>query len=107
MNKTTITTEEQKKIEDISTRYRQITYELGDLRVSRIIIQQQMNELSTQLESISESEVKLVDEYRKLQEEDGTLLAALEKTYGAGTLNIEDGTFISTEETKSEVSSKK
>ena len=78
--------EEIKKVTDIRRNYLAIQNGFGQLYLSK------MN-LEKQLDSIDKNYESLTSEYEKTQQAEKDLVQSFQDAYGVGTLNIEDGTF--------------
>jgi len=85
-----VTDEELNAIKDLGTKYNQISTALGQLRVQRLILNQQ-------LEQIEKAEESLENDYVSNQEKEHTLIKNLNENYGIGTLNPQTGEFTVTE----------
>lgn len=85
-----VTDEELNAIKDLGTKYNQISTALGQLRVQRLILNQQ-------LEQIEKAEESLENDYVSNQEREQTLVKNLNENYGTGTLNPQTGEFTVTE----------
>ena len=75
------------KIKEMQSKYSKSTFELGDLQVQKLILQQQFK-------SIQEREKNLITEFINIQTEERTLADELTKAYGNGRLDLETGNFI-------------
>ena len=93
-----VTDEELQGIKDLGTNYQAISNSFGQIKVQRLILEQQ-------LESLEESEAQLETNYVETQEKERELLKTFNEKYGRGTLNPQTGEFVSTEEVKPEESS--
>ena len=93
------TEDELKSLQDLQTSYQQKQLQFGQLRVQRLLVQQQ-------LDAIDDTEAKLEVEYGEVQETERKLVADLNKKYGPGNLDPQTGVFTpapvaeETEETK-------
>ena len=85
-----VTDEELNAIKDLGTKYNQISTALGQLRVQRLILNQQ-------LEQIEKAEESLENDYVSNQEREQTLVKNLNENYGTGTLNPQTGEFTVTQ----------
>ena len=85
-----VTDEELNAIKDLGTKYNQISTALGQLRVQRLILNQQ-------LEQIEKAEESLENDYVSNQEREQTLVKNLNESYGTGTLNPQTGEFTVTQ----------
>ena len=80
------TEDELKSLQDLQTEYQQKQLQFGQLRVQRLLVQQQ-------LDSISDAEAKLEVEYGEVQETERTLVQSLNEKYGPGNLDPATGVF--------------
>ena len=78
--------EELKSLSDLQSSYQQKQLQFGQLRVQRLLVQQQ-------LDSISDAEAKLEVEYRDVQETERNLVKQLNEKYGPGNLDPATGVF--------------
>tara|TARA_Y100000401_G_C8315717_1_gene222277 strand:- start:256 stop:510 length:255 start_codon:yes stop_codon:yes gene_type:complete len=74
------TEEEMKKVNEIKTKYQEITVSLGQVELDRLLLEEQRTELNRQYKEQREIEAKYAKE--------------LSAKYGVGTLDIETGNFI-------------
>ena len=74
------TEEEMKKVNEIKTKYQEITVSLGQVELDRLLLEEQRAELNRQYKEQREIEAKYAKE--------------LSAKYGVGTLDIETGNFI-------------
>ena len=81
--------EELQSLSDLSTNYQNIQTSFGQLRVQKILAQQQ-------LDGLEEAEVKMEDDYTDLQQKERDLVAELNKKYGPGSLDPQTGVFTPT-----------
>ncbi len=86
METTKLTTEELQKINEMQTSYAEITAQLGQLQIEKMLVKQQLNRL-TELETQFESN------YMSLQSTEETFAKELESKYGKGEVNLETGEF--------------
>ena len=77
---------ELKSFQDLQTSYQQKQLQFGQLRVQRLLVQQQ-------LDAIDDTEAKLEVEYGEVQETERKLVADLNKKYGPGNLDPATGVF--------------
>jgi hypothetical protein len=73
-------------IQELRSKFNQNAYELGVLNIDINIMEQRIKQ--SQLE-----QERLFGEFTELQQTEQTLLEAMKERYGAGSINIEDGTF--------------
>ena len=78
--------EELKSLSDLHSSYQQKQLQFGQLRVQRLLVQQQ-------LDSISDAEAKLEVEYGDVQETERNLVKQLNEKYGPGNLDPATGVF--------------
>ena len=83
---TKFTEDELKSLQDLQNSYQQKQLQFGQLRVQRLLVQQQ-------LDSIDETETKLEVEYGEVQDTERKLVADLNKKYGPGNLDPATGVF--------------
>ena len=83
---TKFTEDELKSLQDLQNSYQQKQLQFGQLRVQRLLVQQQ-------LDSIDDTEAKLEVEYGEVQETERKLVADLNKKYGPGNLDPTTGVF--------------
>ena len=81
-----LSTEELEKVKDIRKNYITIQNAFGQLHLTKLNLEKQLNNIDANYES-------LTDEYEKTQDAERTLIKSIQDKYGVGTLNIEDGTF--------------
>tara|TARA_Y100000593_G_C4146068_1_gene254669 strand:- start:101 stop:415 length:315 start_codon:yes stop_codon:yes gene_type:complete len=80
------TDDELKNLGAIQTSYQNIQTGFGQLRVQRLLLEQQVN-------SLEEAEINLEEEYVKAQDNEKTFVQSLNDKYGPGTLNPTTGVF--------------
>ena len=85
--------EELKSLSDLQSSYQQKQLQFGQLRVQRLLVQQQ-------LDSISDAEAKLEVEYGDVQETERNLVKQLNEKYGPGNLDPATGVFTPTPKTE-------
>ena len=78
--------EELKSLQDLQNSYQQKQLQFGQLRVQRLLVQQQ-------LDSIDETEARFEVEYGEVQDTERKLVADLNKKYGPGNLDPATGVF--------------
>ena len=83
---TKFTEDELKSLQDLQNSYQQKQLQFGQLRVQRLLVQQQ-------LDAIDDTEAKLEVEYGEVQETERKLVADLNKKYGPGNLDPTTGVF--------------
>ena len=84
------TDDELKQLQGLQTSYQEKQLQFGQLKVQRILFQQQSDALET-------AEVSLEEEYKGVQETERNLVQQLNEKYGPGSLNPETGVFTPTE----------
>ena len=83
---TKFTDDELKSLQDLQNSYQGKQLQFGQLRVQRLLVQQQ-------LDSIDDAEAKLEVEYAGVQDTERKLVADLNKKYGPGNLDPTTGVF--------------
>ena len=78
--------EELKSLQDLQQQYQQKQLQFGQLRVQRLLVQQQ-------LDAIDDTEAKLEVEYGEVQDTERKLVADLNEKYGPGNLDPATGVF--------------
>ena len=81
-----VTDEELQSIKDLGTKYNTISSAFGQLRVQRLILEQQ-------LEQVDKAEKNLEEDYISTQGKEQALVQGLNENYGTGTLNPQTGEF--------------
>ena len=81
--------EELKSLQDLQNSYQGKQLQFGQLRVQRLLVQQQ-------LDALDDAEAKLEVEYGEVQETERTLVQDLNKKYGPGNLDPATGVFTPT-----------
>ena len=84
------TDDELKQLQGLQTSYQEKQLQFGQLKVQRILLQQQSD-------ALEEAEVKLEEDYKGVQETERGIVQQLNEKYGPGSLNPETGMFTSTE----------
>ena len=82
--------EELKSLSELAQGYQTTQAAFGQLRVQKILLQQQQ-------EGLEEAEVKLESDYISLQEKERGLVKELNDKYGPGSLDPQTGVFTPTE----------
>ena len=92
------TDEELKSLQDLSQSYQNIQASFGQLKVQKILNQQQS-------EALEEAEVKMDADYKEIQDKERELVQQLNEKYGPGQLDPQTGVFtpVSQEEATEEV----
>ena len=78
--------EELKSLSELSQGYQNIQSAFGQLRVQKILLEQQK-------ESLEEAEVKMEADYAENQKKERDLVKALNEKYGPGQLDPQSGVF--------------
>ena len=81
--------EELQSLSDLSTNYQNIQSSFGQLRVQRILNQQQAD-------ALEEAEVKMEADYKDVQDKERELVQSLNEKYGPGSLDPQTGVFTPT-----------
>ena len=85
--------EELKSLQDLQNSYQQKQLQFGQLKVQKMLLQQQT-------EALDIAEVQLEEDYKGVQETEQSIVQQLNEKYGPGSLNPETGVFTSTETTE-------
>ena len=80
------TDEELKSLQDLSQSYQNIQASFGQLKVQKILNQQQA-------EALEEAEVKMDADYKDIQDNERKLVEELNEKYGPGQLDPQTGVF--------------
>ena len=88
-----LTEEEITKVKSIRKNYVDIQNAFGQLHLTKLNLEKQLSQIDSNYAS-------LTTEYEKTQTAETDLVKSIQDTYGVGTLNIEDGTFSPTEDSK-------
>ena len=80
------TDDELQSLQDLQNSYQQKQLQFGQLKVQKILVQQQVDGLET-------SESQLEVEYGEVQETERTLVQSLNEKYGPGNLDPATGVF--------------
>ena len=78
--------EELKSLSELSQGYQNIQTAFGQIRVQKILAQQQ-------LDNLEETEVNMESDYSDLQQKERDLVAQLNEKYGPGSLDPQTGVF--------------
>ena len=84
------TNDELTQIKELQQKYAASTDAFGRLRVQRLIMNQQLDQLE-------DAEARLENDYTDLQKTEQDLVQSLNDKYGAGSLDINTGEFTPTE----------
>jgi hypothetical protein len=93
---TKFTEKELKSLNELSQGYQGIQTAFGQMKVQRILIDQQIN-------SLEEAEIKLESDYIDIQQNERDLVKELNEKYGPGSLDPQTGVFTPTEQPTEEV----
>ena len=93
------TEDEIKSLGDLSVNYQRVQTSFGQLRVQKILLQQQS-------EGLEEAEIKLEADYTSLQDNERDIVKQLNEKYGPGSLDPQTGVFtpVESDEEKAEES---
>ena len=91
---TKITEEEINKINELQALYQQKIYQLGQLQIDKIALEENSKAIDARQESI-------IAEWKDLQSKENDVVNSMAEKYGKGSLNLKDGTFTSQEDTSS------
>lgn len=80
------TDEEMQSIAKLQNEYQQNIYALGQLDLEKTNLEQQLEQVTEQRNSIYEN-------WKELQKQESDLLNNLSQKYGDGSLNLKNGTF--------------
>jgi len=78
--------DEMKQIQDLQNNYQNATSTFGRLRVQKLILEQQLDNILNEEETLEKA-------YTELQKKEQSLVQSLNEKYGAGTLDIVSGEF--------------
>ena len=79
-----ITDEELQQVKDLRQNFQLITFEFGELSLTRNLLQKELAKLDEDIENY-------VSTYKTLQDKEKTLLETLQTTYPDQTINFETG----------------
>lgn len=77
---------EMQDIAKLQAEYQQKIFELGQLELAKVELEQQQSDLVN-------TRNKLFEEWKRIQAQENSLLKQLSDKYGDGTLSLKDGTF--------------
>ena len=80
------TEQEMQAIAQLQGKYQQKIFELGQLELAQIDLEQQQTDLAA-------SKKQVLDDWKKVQVEENAMLQQLSQKYGDGVLSLKDGTF--------------
>lgn len=83
---TKFTDEEMQEIASLQAKYQQKIFELGQIQLEEINIEQIKTDLITK-------KTNILQEWKQFQKDEESLLNKLAGKYGNGSLNLRDGTF--------------
>ena len=81
-----LTDEELKSLQDLSQSYQNIQASFGQMKVQKILNQQQAD-------ALEEAEVKMDADYKDIQDKERELVQQLNEKYGPGQLDPQTGVF--------------
>ena len=81
--------EELQSLSDLSTNYQNIQASFGQMKVQKILNQQQAD-------ALEEAEVKMEADYKDVQDKERELVQSLNEKYGPGSLDPQTGVFTPT-----------
>ena len=90
-----VTDEELQGMKDLGTNYQAIANSFGQLRVQKLLLEQQLS-------TLEENEASLEAKYIENQEKEREVLQNFNEKYGRGTLNPQTGEFTPQEQEKIE-----
>lgn len=79
--------QELQKVQELQTKYAEITAQLGQIKIESIIINEQLKRLNTLEDS-------LAAKYLAIQTEEEQFAKLISEKYGNGDINIETGEFL-------------
>ena len=83
------TDEELKSLQDLSQSYQNIQASFGQMKVQKLLNQQQAD-------ALEEAEVKMEADYKDVQDKERELVQSLNEKYGPGSLDPQTGVFTPT-----------
>ena len=86
MSEVKFTEEEMQKLAQLQQSYQQLQATFGQLRVQRIMLDEQVSNLE-------ETEISIEEQYKKAQATERDFVKSLNEKYGPGTLDPATGTF--------------
>jgi septal ring factor EnvC (AmiA/AmiB activator) len=90
MSEVKFTEEEMQKLAGLQQSYQNLQSTFGQLKVQRIMLEQQ-------LEGLEETEMSIEEQYKTAQQDERNFVKELNEKYGPGTLDPATGTFTPTE----------
>ena len=90
MSEVKFTEEEMQKLAELQQTYQNLQATFGQLRVQRIMLEEQFSNLE-------ETELSIEEQYKKAQQSERDFVQELNDKYGAGTLDPSTGTFTPTQ----------
>jgi hypothetical protein len=85
-NVTKFTDQEMQSIGQLQAKYQQKIFELGQLELAKLELQQEQDNWDA-------SRKQVLEDWKKIQGEENNLLQQLSQKYGDGVLSLKDGTF--------------
>ena len=79
-----VTPEELENVQEVRSKYQEITVKLGQIQVQRLTI-------SGQLEVLNKNEEDLREEWVKTQQEESKAITDLQEKYGKVNINLDSG----------------
>lgn len=73
-------------IAQLQSKYQQKIFELGQIELTKVDLEQQLQDNAKQRD-------QMFEDWKKIQTEENNLLQQLSQKYGDGTLSLKDGTF--------------
>tara|TARA_Y100001937_G_scaffold40247_1_gene57154 strand:- start:5245 stop:5562 length:318 start_codon:yes stop_codon:yes gene_type:complete len=89
MSEVKFTDEEMQKLAQLQQSYQQLQATFGQLRVQKIM-------LDDQVANLEETEISVEEQYKKAQQTERDFVKSLNEKYGPGTLDPATGTFTPT-----------
>jgi len=86
MEQIKLTDQEIQQIQDLRTKYANITAQLGQLKIEQILINKQLSRLN-------DLEDQFTKEYEQVQSEEEQFAKVITEKYGIGDVNLETGIF--------------
>lgn len=80
------TESEMLSIAQLQSKYQQKIFELGQIELTKVDLEQQLQDNAKQRD-------QMFEDWKKIQTEENNLLQQLSQKYGDGTLSLKDGTF--------------
>lgn len=87
MQKTKLTDEEMKQIKNFREKVSQLTVDVGDLQLNRVLLENALEEVNLQYD-------KLIKEFKQSKQNEKEFVTSLKSKYGDGQILIDSGEFI-------------